>query len=344
MSSCRFSFCNSLVRNAFLYLALTIVINTVSSFTLPRVLPTVSAHLTRQHVSRSSHILTSSAPIQSDETSKRKRIVSLVKKRIASVSKLFPPRQKSHEEIDYERRKQDWADRYTSVGALREVFGSNNNKLWGDLDPSTSRRLYKTLLPRALLELLKLGARPEDLAPLAYKARQAAKMYARERSIVPARVAATSYDLARQWKAYGKIQPNGITWSQLFTKYKRQVLDELGDDCFAYEDVTAKICLKILERSCQTNQRIDKWVLNDNSNSSKEIEEQARDIMIITEQLEKDVHELLRPKKRRDEKEVAATKLKVLRLLVRAKRRLEKRHPNTLPNQENVVDTETTRT
>ena len=88
------------------------------------------------------------------------------------------------------RRKLEWAGRYTTVDALRETFSGYENKLWGDLQASTARRLYKTLLPRALLDLSQLGVgqlQPQDLAPLAYQARLAAKLYARERCTVPAR-------------------------------------------------------------------------------------------------------------------------------------------------------------
>ena len=50
--------------------------------------------------------------------------------------------------IPEEENVLEWAGRYTSVEALREHFGTNQNKVWGDLQASTARRLYKTLLPR----------------------------------------------------------------------------------------------------------------------------------------------------------------------------------------------------
>ena len=59
----------------------------------------------------------------------------------------------SNSRKDYERRKAAWAAKYTSVSTLRKSFGSNRNRLWGDFNPTTTRRLYHTLLPRALLEL-----------------------------------------------------------------------------------------------------------------------------------------------------------------------------------------------
>jgi len=104
-------------------------------------------------------------------------------------------------EDGYQQRKQEWAARYTSVEDLRETFGSNRNKVWGDLDATTARRLYKTLLPRALLELYNVGGlQPEDLASLAYEARVAAKLYTRERCKLPPRYAAMAFDGFRQYK------------------------------------------------------------------------------------------------------------------------------------------------
>lgn len=352
------SVCKNMMRNAFSLLALTFAITTVSSFTVPRVLPAVSAlkrstpqHQASAQTAQTTQVLTSASVLPDDTSIRRKGTFGKTFRRRtrAAVGKLFPPKQKTLEEIDYERRKQEWAARYTNVDALRETFGANKNKLWGDLDPITSRRLYKTLLPRALLELLKIGARPEDLAPLAYKARLAAKMYARERSTVPARVAATTFDIVRQWRAYGKIQPNGMTYPQVFDKYLEQVLDEGGGDSSTHEDMTAKICLKILEKSCQTNQRIDKWFLREEGGDERSIamKEQAADLSSVTEQLEKDVHELLKctASSRMDDssKEAAATRFLTLRLLVRAKQRLERiqerqEHPRQRIWEENNGD------
>jgi hypothetical protein len=237
---------------------------------------------------------------------------------------------------DYQRRKAAWAARYTSVDALRSTFGSNRNLVWGDLDAATARRLYKTLLPKALLELYNtntgvvgMSVHPSDLAPLAYQARVAAKLYARERCALPARVAANLYDGFRQWRTYGRFDCSGMSYDQLWNKYAASIamVDEHGDceidpasssssrsthDGLDERDVTAKICLKILERSCETNQMIDKWVLSskqdsNNSNPSnsnyrgkalshrkrRAVMAQRRDLQEVTDQLEHDVRELL---------------------------------------------------
>jgi hypothetical protein len=196
--------------------------------------------------------------------------------------------------IQYEQRKAEWANRYTNLDSLRDTFGSNINKVWGDLDAATARRLYKTLLPKALLELVKVGVQPEDLAPLAYQARVAAKLYARERCQVPARTAASLYDGFRQWKRYGKFQTTGMSYDQVWDKYHKVIMDEEEDNdgvdsYLTEEDVTAKICLKILERSCVSNEHVDRWVLPPEDQGERE------DLQIIAQTLESDVRKLLDP-------------------------------------------------
>ncbi len=204
--------------------------------------------------------------------------------------------------IEYRRRKHEWAERYTSQEGLREAFGSNKNKWWGDLDAKTARRLYKRLLfPTALSELvLELGdeiIRPEELAPLAYEARRAAKMYARERCRVPSRVGAYLYDGFRQWRKYGRFQPNGVSYEQLWIRYYEEngkhnktddkweylfgkagddddddddddiddlndIIDEI-DDAVTEEEIIKRTCQKIFEKSCTTNEAIDRFYLKE---------------------------------------------------------------------------------
>ena len=237
-----------------------------------------------------------------------------------------------HQIYEYEERKAAWAAKYTSVSTLRKSFGTNKNRIWGDFDPTTTRKLYHTLLPRALLELRGLrdgllstkdseqneegnfdlkqrgrklspqvdaSANPEDtylqqelkeLAPLAYQARVAAKKYARERSRLPARLGSMLYDGYRSWRRYGKFRVGGMTWEQVWNKYEDQVLkeameeleeaaavgegDSSNDDLlsssvgsmaaredFDDEELTARICMRILERSVATNAAVDKLFL-----------------------------------------------------------------------------------
>jgi hypothetical protein len=228
---------------------------------------------------------------------------------------------------DYQRAKEEWANRYTNLGSLRETFGKNRNVVWGDLDAATARRLYKTLLPKALLELVQVGGDAQELAPLAYQARVAAKLYARERCQVPARVAACMYDGFRQWKKYGKFQTCGMSYDQIWLKYQKLILEEtssVGD--LTEDDYTAKICLKILEKSCVTNERIDQWVL------PPDTPEQRHDLQQIAQTLEHDVRKLLNNNKsiihendedaaKEEKPSLSLRKYRTLRLVARARRR-----------------------
>lgn len=223
-------------------------------------------------------------------------------------------------DAELQRRKDEWANRYTNLDSLRETFGSNHNKLWGDLDATTVRRLYKTLLPNALLELEKVGVEPEDLAPLAYQARVAAKLYARERSQAPARLAACMLDGSRQFYKYGKFQTQGMSYDQVWEKYQKAVLEEDVDD-LTEQDVTAKICLRILERSCASNKYVDRWVLPEG-----EDQEQREDLDRIVQTLESDVRKLLDPIALPvPQKTLTLKAYRILRLVARARRRSNKR-------------------
>jgi hypothetical protein len=233
------------------------------------------------------------------------------------------------EAVEYRKRKDERANRYTKLDSLRETFGSNRTKVWGDLDAATARHLYKTLLPKALLELVKVGVQPEELAPLAYQARVSAKLYAHERCQVPARLAATLYDGFRQWKRYGKFQGSGMSYDQVWEKYQKAIMDDCSHrnfDDLTEQDVTAKMCLKILERSCTTNERIDRWVL------SPEDEEQREDLARITQTLETDVRKLLDPIacKEVSQNYLTLQQYRTLRLVARARRRARRRNLNAM--------------
>lgn len=236
---------------------------------------------------------------------------------------------------EYQRRKEEWAKRYTSLNGLRKAFGCNRNKFWGDLDPVTTRKLYKSLLPNALCELiLELGIEPEELAPLAYQARKAAKLYARERCQVPARIASILYDGFRQWRRYGRFQPSGMSYQQLWDKYYHQQLEEVGsslhefrtrddqngednlhlDDTVTEEEIVSQTCQKILERACTTNKMVDQMVLKKSSSNNKnhqrrkhhqDARQHRNDLLLkrISRTLERDVRKLLDPTRLDDSEE-----------------------------------------
>ena len=274
------------------------------------------------------------APSANNNNKRRKRLSSSSKKSSRTTSSVSTT---SPRDLHYERAKEEWANRYTNLDSLRSTFGANRNKLWGDLDAPTARRLYKTLLPKALLELVKVdGIQPEDLAPLAYQARVAAKLYARERCQVPFRVFCQLFDGYRQFKKYGKFQTSGMSYDQIFEKYHDQLMLEEAqhqllqqEDVEPYEvdehglteqDVTAKICLKILERSCVSNENVDRWVL-----PPPNTQEEREDLMKITQTLENDVRKLLDPtsqyQKNTPLSVISLRKYRTLRLIAKAKQR-----------------------
>lgn len=189
-----------------------------------------------------------------------------------------------------------WARKYASVDALRKTFGGNRNSVWGDLDVSSARLLYKSLLPKALLELHQYYSHQQgssaatDLAPLAYQARVAAKLYARERSYWPYRLAASLYDGFRQYRKYGKFQTQGMSYEQVWEKYAAALDVESSRDC--EEDViAAKIGQKILERACATNPMVDQLCIRKGDHKRGKLS--SEDLQHITEQLENDMQNLL---------------------------------------------------
>jgi len=238
---------------------------------------------------------------------------------------------------EYQRRKQEWADRYATLDGLRATFGSNKNKLYGDLDATTTRKLYKSLLPTAVCELVlelldnnNANAniaeliRPEELAELAFETRKAAKLYARERCHVPARLLANWYDGFRAFKRYGRFQTEGMSYDQLFDKYYRRTLSSTststqrngksnssssssskGDDHdhdhdWTEEDIVTQTCMKILESACRTNPLVDQMTLEKRNNkkrgkNSNNNTAEREDLEKIAQTLEDDVRKLLDP-------------------------------------------------
>ena len=229
---------------------------------------------------------------------------------------------------EYQRRKQEWADRYTTLEGLRTTFGSNRNKLYGDLDVVTTRKLYISLLPTAVCELvLDVEVRPEELAQLAFEARKAAKLYARERCRVPARLLANWYDGFRALKRYGRFQMEGMTYDQVFDKYYRRSTMERALSVsrnrtdererrrtrnrktpnrdtseWTEEDIVTQTCMKILESACRTNPLIDRMTLTEsqqrNHRSSDRERKSLEDLEKIAQTLEDDVRKLLDPYQR----------------------------------------------
>ena len=184
--------------------------------------------------------------------------------------------------------------------------------MYGDLDAATTRRLYKSLLPTAVCELvLDVEVKPEELAQLAFEARKAAKLYARERCHVPARLLANWYDGFRALRRYGRFQTEGMSYDQIFDKYyqrsalerslslnieKEEVLGKRkkrrneANEELTEEDIVTQTCMKILESACRTNPLVDRMTL-----PAKDKVSERADLEKIAQTLEDDVRKLLNP-------------------------------------------------
>ena len=127
-------------------------------------------------------------------------------------------RKKRLAKLQKQRRRNHWMKRYGTVEALQKTFGTGPP--WGDLSPTQTRSLYHTLLPRSLLALNEMGfVTAEDLAPLAYEARIAAKEYARSRCVWTGRVGVFLFDQYRSLRDKGRlIQPgksSSMSWEEV---------------------------------------------------------------------------------------------------------------------------------
>jgi len=196
---------------------------------------------------------------------------------------------------------------YGSLEALQATFGAGPPL--GDLTPEETRRLYHSLLPRSLLGLHEMELlNPEELAPLAYKARIAAKEYARSRCIWTGRLATYAFDQYRNLRDRGRFGSSSLTWEEIWEKYEAQIMMEeenakSSNGKKEKETLSMRVYLRILERSCETNKAFDSLFLTDAD------EENDRHFGEISSKLENDVrYILLRPKEsasieRRQQKE-----------------------------------------
>ena len=200
-------------------------------------------------------------------------------------------RTKRLEQLQKRRRRNRWVRRYGSVDALKQTFGTGPP--WGDLSPTQTRALYHTLLPRTLLALNEMGfVQVEDLAPLAYKARIAAKEYARSRCVWTGRVGVFLFDQYRSLRDRGRLIKPGssssMSWEEIWAKYEKQIVQEYQEKGkeLNEDDLMTATYMRILERSCSTNQAFDSLFL-------KRDVDAGIDLQSIAFQLEQDVRAIL---------------------------------------------------
>lgn len=240
-------------------------------------------------------------------------------------------RKRRLESLQYRRRRRRWQRRYGSLTALQSTFG--RGPPLGDLSPQQTRELYHALLPRSLLALNELNELssgssflgPEELAPLAYEARIAAKEYARSRCVWTGRVGTWLFDNYRSLRHKGKLVAPGrsgsMSWEEIWDKYEEKIVVEEeeemrqsnsgdGDDsgtnkkkdgkkkALGEDDLARRVYMRILEKSCATNQKFDSLFLvadDDNQNNGVDGEERRmrRRLAAMATQLEDDVRAIL---------------------------------------------------
>lgn len=139
-----------------------------------------------------------------------------------------------------------------SVEELRETFGERQ-RWYGDLSAAETRALYHSLLPTSLLETEGEHYSLEQRAHLAIAARRAARLYSRERALLPLAVGSELLDGLRQLLESGSFQVGGLTEDQIWRKYAGCTPSELADGDAFHEDVY----YTVLRKACSSNRYID---------------------------------------------------------------------------------------
>jgi len=144
----------------------------------------------------------------------------------------------------------------TTVEELRAEYGARR-RWWGDYSPRETRALYHALLPKSLLDEDAAEAAEYSLAQraeLAIAARRAARLYARERAILPYALGSELLDGVRTLLEGGRFRKEGYSEEQIWEKYAGCLPSDLPDGAGFSEDVY----LTILQKACSTNQYIDR--------------------------------------------------------------------------------------
>jgi len=272
---------------------------------------------------------------------------------------------------EHERRRDAWLARYGSADALAATFGTADDRSADLLTPAQTRALYHALLPRSLLALSEYGVLdPSDLAPLAYRARIAAKEYARSRSNLKGRVLTGLVDRYRSWKRGGSLLGGGgsdnkasMTWEDVWEKYEAQIMEQeqerareeankkrgRGDNSdndeettinIDEEEVMMRIYMRILEKSCATNQAFDAVFLNNKSNGNNaeggdnNNEEEEEYLASISSRLENDINSILLSPE--DAERVTKRRQKLEKKRTRAMEKEEKMRRKTKEKEEKL--------
>lgn len=159
--------------------------------------------------------------------------------------------------FDKRARHKDFTfSKHPGLEILRKRYGERNS-LFGDWSNAEARAFYKQQLPKTLLEGgEELNLTLKQRAQLASEARHCLRKYSRERQNVIGRLVAKGRDGLRSLKNQGYWSTEGLSWKQLKDKYLADAHLTLGDGKTT-DDYEEYAYLKILERSCVTNQYFD---------------------------------------------------------------------------------------
>ena len=147
---------------------------------------------------------------------------------------------------------------FTDVQQFREKFGYTTSIL-GDWSCRKTRIFYKLHLPISLKKEGYLGLTLEERAYKAVLARNALRLYSRERCFLYGRVYSELFAGMKHLKTYGYCSTSGLSWEEAKLKYYKEAQSVLGpssrleDESFLYEYVYKRI----IEKSCTTNPVID---------------------------------------------------------------------------------------
>ena len=164
----------------------------------------------------------------------------------------------------------------------------------------------------------------EDLAPLAYEARIAAKNYARSRCVWTGRVGVFLFDQYRSLRDKGRLVKPGtsssMSWEEIWAKYESQIINEQRERGkeLDEDELMMQTYMRILEKSCSTNQAVDNLFLKDEGGDNG-IDGGDITLASIASQLEKDVRAILLSPKEISKVEKTEKKLEKKQLKEREK-------------------------
>lgn len=143
---------------------------------------------------------------------------------------------------------------FTSVAELRAAYGPRE-RWYGDLNAHEARSLYHSLLPTDLATDPTLPYSLAERAKMAIAARKAARLYARERALLPLSLGSSLLDAVRQLQEHKAFQPHGLTEEQVWQKYLPDGVEDL-EELSDYE--AEEVYWRVLEKACTTNQAVDR--------------------------------------------------------------------------------------